>query len=191
MGFAVCQIHGIYIVAQNAKGMVIVDMHAAHERITYERLKNSFHRNDMAKQVLLVPEAIELNAEEADACETFADTLANLGFELSRDGEQGTVLRSVPALLRGADCKKLLRDVLADFCTHGETFRVKQHIDELLSTMACHNAYRANHKLTIAEMDALLRDMEEIERSGQCNHGRPTWMQFSIEELDKLFWRGQ
>lgn len=191
LGFALCQLHGIYIIAQNAEGMVVVDMHAAHERITYERLKESHHRGKVARQMLLVPEAVELTAAETDLCEAQAGVLEGFGIETSRSGEKGVVLRSVPSLLYGAESPKMLRDVLADLGGFGESFRLEQHVDELLSTLACHTAYRANRSLTVAEMNALLRDMEEVERSGQCNHGRPTWIQFGIEQLDKLFLRGR
>ncbi len=191
LGFAIAQLKGIYIVAENSNGMVLVDMHAAHERITYERMKAAWHGAGMTTQPLLVPESIAVSLEQADAVDEFADDIAKLGFGLERMGPETIVVRQIPALLRGANIADMVRKLLEDFAKHGSSDQVKAHIDEMLGTMACHGSVRANRKLTIPEMNALLRDMEQTERSGQCNHGRPTWTQLSMSELDKLFLRGR
>ncbi len=191
LGYALAQLHGIYILAENAAGLVLVDMHAAHERITYERLKTAQSGANMQAQPLLVPVSVAVSAREADAAETQVEWFAQLGFEIDRTGPQQLRVRQVPALLAQADIPGLLRDVLADLLAHGSSVRVAEAQNELLSTMACHGSVRANRRLTIPEMNALLRDMEHTERSGQCNHGRPTWRQMSIEELDRLFLRGR
>ncbi len=166
-------------------------MHAAHERITYERLKAAQSGASMQAQPLLVPVSVAVSTREADAAETQVDWFAQLGFEIDRSGPQQLRVRQVPALLAQADIPSLLRDVLGDLLAHGSSVRVAEAQNELLSTMACHGSVRANRRLTLPEMNALLRDMEQTERSGQCNHGRPTWRQVSIEELDRLFLRGR
>ena len=191
LGFAVAQLHGIFILAEAADGMVVVDMHAAHERIGYERLKNAHDGSGLRVQPLLVPQPVAVSEREADVAEREAAILVELGFEVSRTGPQSLLLRGVPALLAQGDTEALLRDVLADLREHGESRRVRAARDELLSTMACHGAVRAHRRLTIAEMNALLRDMEATERSGQCNHGRPTWTRFSLAEIDRWFMRGR
>ncbi|MBC6414439.1 MAG: DNA mismatch repair endonuclease MutL [Chromatiales bacterium] len=191
LGEAICQVHGIYIVAQNAKGLVLVDMHAAHERITYERLKVAYRAQSVPSQPLLVPETLEVSEKEADLCEHYAQTLAEVGFGVERIGLAKLRIRRVPSLLKNTDYGQLLSDVLADFIEHGTSQRIESNINEVLSTMACHGSVRANRKLSVDEMNVILRDIESTERSGQCNHGRPTWLQFSIEQLDKLFKRGQ
>ncbi len=191
LGFAVAQLHGIYILAENAEGLVVVDMHAAHERITYEHLKNSMAEDTIRSQPLLVPHSLAVSQKEGDCAEEFADTFNKLGFELSRLSPEQITIRAVPSLLKNGNIEQLVRDVLADLIEHGTSQRIEQEINEILSTMACHGSVRANHSLTIPEMNALLRDMERTERSGQCNHGRPTWTQLSINQLDKLFMRGQ
>ena len=191
LGFAIAQLHGIFILAEAADGMVVVDMHAAHERIGYERLKAAHDGAGLRMQPLLVPQAVAVSEREADIAEREVATLAELGIEVSRTGPQSLLLRGVPALLAHGDTEALLRDVLADLREHGESRRVRAARDELLSTMACHGAVRANRRLTIAEMNALLRDMEATERSGQCNHGRPTWTRFSLAEIDRWFMRGR
>lgn len=191
LGFALGQLHGIYIVAQNAEGLVLVDMHAAHERITYERLKNSWHAARVQSQPLLVPHSLAVSTKEADLVESSQALFEQLGFEVAQVGPESIVIKAIPALLRGADVEALIRDVLADLVIHGVSTRVEGEIDELLSSMACHGSVRANRRLSLDEMNALLRDMEATERSGQCNHGRPTWMQFTMKQLDKLFLRGQ
>ena len=191
LGFAVAQLHGIYILAENADGLIVVDMHAAHERIGYEKLKAAHDGAGLRTQPLLVPSSVAVSEREADIAEREAETLAQLGFEVQRSGPQSLLLRSVPALLAHGDVEALLRDVLTDLREHGTTRRIAETRDELLATMACHGAVRANRRLTIPEMNALLREMEATERSGQCNHGRPTWTRFSLAEMDKWFLRGR
>ena len=191
LGYAVAQLHGIYILSEAADGMIVVDMHAAHERIGYERLKAAHDSEGLRTQPLLVPQTIAVSEREADVAEQEAATLAELGFEVSRAGPQSLLLRSVPALLADGDTEALLRDVLADLRERGESLRVRGARDELLSTMACHGAVRANRRLSIPEMNALLRQMEATERSGQCNHGRPTWAHFRLAEIDRWFLRGR
>ena len=189
LGYAVAQLHGIYILAQNERGLVIVDMHAAHERITYERLKVS--DDGLKTQPLLVPMTIAVSAAESDAVDNFAGVLGDLGFDLTRASEESLIIRAIPALLSRGNAEQLVRDVLADLVEFGSTSRIQAERDEILSTMACHGSVRANRKLSIAEMNALLRDMEETERSGQCNHGRPTFCELTVGELDGLFLRGR
>lgn len=191
LGYALAQLHGIYVLAQNAAGLVVVDMHAAHERITYEQLKRSYQGDGLRMQPLLLPLTVRVSRREADLVESSTALLATLGMELDRSGDESIVVRAVPTLLSDADNEQLVRDVLADLLEKGGSSRVEDAMNDLLSTMACHGSVRANRQLTIPEMNALLRDMERTERSGQCNHGRPTWMQFSIDQLDKLFQRGQ
>ncbi|MDH5834036.1 DNA mismatch repair endonuclease MutL [Luteimonas kalidii] len=191
LGFAIAQLHGIYILSEAADGLIVVDMHAAHERIGYERLKTAHDSEGLRAQPLLVPQAVAVSEREADVAEQEAGTLAELGFELSRGGPQSLLLRSVPALLAQGDIEALLRDVLADLRERGESLRVRSARDALLSTMACHGAVRANRRLGIPEMNALLRQMEATERSGQCNHGRPTWAHFPLPEIDRWFLRGR
>ena len=191
LGYAIAQLHGVYVLSETADGLIVVDMHAAHERIGYEKLKTAHDGAGLRTQPLLVPQTIAVSEREADVAEREAETLAELGFELTRTGPQSLLLRSVPALLAHGDVEALLRDVLADLREHGESLRIKAARDELLSTMACHGAIRANRRLTIPEMNALLREMEITERSGQCNHGRPTWARFTLPEIDRWFLRGR
>ena len=191
LGYAVAQLHGIYILAENAEGLIVVDMHAAHERIGYERLKNAHDGIGLHAQPLLVPMTLAVGERDADTAEREAETLAALGFEITRSGPGSLHVRSIPALLANAEPEGLLRDVLTDLREHGQSRRIATARDELLSTMACHGAVRANRRLTLPEMNALLRDMEITERSGQCNHGRPTWARFSLAEIDRWFLRGR
>ncbi|WP_115560644.1 DNA mismatch repair endonuclease MutL [Xanthomonas arboricola] len=191
LGYAVAQLHGIYILAENAEGLIVVDMHAAHERIGYERLKNAHDSIGLHAQPLLVPMTLAVGEREADTAEREAETLATLGFEITRAGPQSLHVRSIPALLANAEPEALLRDVLGDLREHGQSRRIASARDELLSTMACHGAVRANRRLTVPEMNALLRDMEATERSGQCNHGRPTWARFTLSDIDRWFLRGR
>ena len=191
LGYAIAQLHGIYILAENAEGLIVVDMHAAHERIGYERLKNAHDGIGLHAQPLLVPITLAVGERDADTAEREAATLAELGFEVTRSGPGSLHVRSIPALLANAEPEGLLRDVLGDLREHGQSRRIASARDELLSTMACHGAVRANRRLTLPEMNALLRDMEITERSGQCNHGRPTWARFSLAEIDRWFLRGR
>ncbi|HVJ61304.1 MAG TPA: DNA mismatch repair endonuclease MutL, partial [Tahibacter sp.] len=191
LGFALAQLHGIYVLAENAHGLVLVDMHAAHERITYERLKAAQDGQGIRAQMLLVPLSLALSEREAGSVEEHAERFAELGFEVQRTGPQSVVVKRIPTLLEGADAARLIRDVIADFTTQGSSRRIEEAGNDVLATMACHGSVRANRRLTLPEMNALLRDMEATERSGQCNHGRPTWVQLGINELDRLFLRGR
>jgi DNA mismatch repair protein MutL len=191
LGFALAQLHGIYVLAQNAHGLVLVDMHAAHERITYERLKTAQDGQGIRAQMLLVPLAISLSEREAACVEDQAERFTELGFELQRSGPQSVLVKRLPTLLDGADAARLIRDVIADLLAQGSSRRIEEAGNDVLATMACHGSVRANRRLSLPEMNALLRDMEATERSGQCNHGRPTWVQLSIPELDRLFLRGR
>ena len=191
MGFAIAQLKGIYILAENAQGMIIVDMHAAHERITYESMKTAFDNQGLVSQPLLVPESLSVSEREAEITDKSSEIFSQLGFTVERAAAESIIVREIPAILRGSEVEGLLRDVISDLLMHGSSERIRHHINEILSTMACHGSVRANRKLTIPEMNALLRDMEATERSGQCNHGRPTWSQLTLDELDKLFLRGR
>jgi DNA mismatch repair protein MutL len=191
LGFALAQVHGIYVLAQNARGLVLVDMHAAHERIVYEQMKMAWQDDRIRSQPLLVPETLAVSAREVRALEQHAESLGRLGFELHPAGPESVLIRAVPTLLARSDVQAMVRDVLADLVELGETRRVEQAIDELLSTAACHGSVRANRRLNLDEMNALLRDMERTERSDQCNHGRPTWVELDLQQLDRLFLRGR
>lgn len=191
LGYALAQLHGVYILAENVEGLIVVDMHAAHERITYERLKQAMDDEGLRGQPLLVPESVALSQREVDCAEEHAEWFSRLGFEVQRLGPETLGIRQIPALLRQADAAQLVRDVLSDLLEYGTSDRIEAHRNELLSTMACHGSVRANRRLTLTEMNALLRDMERTERSAQCNHGRPTWTRMSMADLDKLFLRGR
>jgi DNA mismatch repair protein MutL len=187
----VAQLHGVYILAENQHGLVLVDMHAAHERITYERLKRARDGDGITRQPLLVPVTLAVSSREAAIAAEQTDDLASLGLMIEAVGEEAVVCRELPAALKDADVEALVRNVLGDLLEFGTSDRVASSLDELLSTLACHTSVRANRRLTLPEMNALLRDMEETERSGQCNHGRPTWAQLDMTDLDKLFLRGR
>jgi DNA mismatch repair protein MutL len=191
LGYALAQLQGIYILAENAEGLVLVDMHAAHERITYERMKAALEGEGITSQPLLLPITVSVSAREGDIAEENVGLFEDLGFEISRAGPETLVVRRAPTLLQDADVTSLLRDVLSDLITHGTSTRIREHINGLLGTLACHTSVRAHRRLCLDEMNALLRDMEATPRSGQCNHGRPTWVQLSLDELDKLFMRGR
>ncbi len=191
LGFALAQVAGIYVLAENKDGLVIVDMHAAHERITYEKLKKGFDDRNLVRQPLLVPEAISVSESEANLIEECGETLAALGLIVNRAGPTSVTVREVPALLRNSDTESLLRDVLSDLSEAGQSSRVADAGDDYLATMACHHSVRANRLLSLDEMNALLRQMEQTEHADQCNHGRPTWTTISLSELDRLFLRGR
>lgn len=191
LGFALAQLHGVFILAENVHGLVLVDMHAAHERITYEQLKAAQSDGGIRSQPLLVPVSVALSEREAASSEELAEALQALGFDAVRSGPQTVSVRAVPALLADVDAGRLFLDVLSEFREFGSSRRLQDAQHELLSTMACHGSVRANRRLTVTEMNALLRMMEATERSGQCNHGRPTWVQLSKSELDRLFLRGR
>lgn len=191
LGYAIAQLHGIYILSETVDGLIVVDMHAAHERIGYEKLKTAHDNTGLRMQPLLVPQTVAVSEREAETAEREAELLDALGFEITRSGLQSLTLRGVPALLADGETEALLRDVIADLVEHGESRRVAAARDELLATMACHGAVRANRRLGIPEMNALLREMEATERSGQCNHGRPTWAHFTLGEIDRWFLRGR
>jgi DNA mismatch repair protein MutL len=191
LGFAIAHLKGTFILAENANGLVVVDAHAAHERITYEKMKLQSAVTGLQSQPLLVPLSLAVSEKEADYAEENASLFATLGFEIQRAGPESLAIKQVPVMLKNADVEILVRDVLADLIEFGISERIQHKMNEILATMACHASVRANRKLTIPEMNALLREMETTSRSGQCNHGRPTWTQLSIAELDGLFGRGQ
>ncbi|HEY3517297.1 MAG TPA: DNA mismatch repair endonuclease MutL [Gammaproteobacteria bacterium] len=191
LGYALAQLAGIYVLAQNASGLIIVDMHAAHERITYEKLKSALATQRLQSRPLLVPLSFEVSVREADLVEQFAPELAAVGLDVVRRGPEHVAVSGVPPLLEGEDVESMLRDLLSDLAEGQGVGRVEALRNELLATMACHAAVRANRRLSIEEMNALLREMERTERSEACNHGRPTWTSVTLEDLDRLFLRGQ
>lgn len=191
LGFAIGQLSGIYILAQNSQGLVVVDMHAAHERIVYEKLKTAMETHAVAMQPLLIPATFACTALESEAAQDNHALLSGVGFDISPHSPTTLIVRAIPALLKGADAATLARAVLHDIAEFGATGSITAQRDELLATMACHGAVRARRMLALPEMNALLREMEETERSGQCNHGRPTWFQLPLSDLDKMFMRGK
>ena len=191
LGYALAQLHGVYILAADADGLVLVDMHAAHERITYERMKAALESGRVVSQPLLVPMSVAVSRQEADQAEAALSELANAGFVVERRGPETLLIREVPALLKNEDLPQLLRDLLADLAEHGRSRRLNAALEHVLATRACHTAVRAHRELTLAEMNALLREMERTPRADQCNHGRPTWTRLGMAELDKLFLRGR
>ena len=191
LGFAIAQLAGVYVLAENRDGLIIVDMHAAHERIVYEKLKKSFDDKIIVRQPLLVPVSVAVSENEANLIENSQDTLQQIGMVVDRSGPTTLVVREMPGLLRDADAEALLRDVLSDLSEAGQSKRIEDTCHDTLATMACHNSVRAHRALTIDEMNALLREMEVTEHADQCNHGRPTWTAISMLELDRLFLRGR
>jgi DNA mismatch repair protein MutL len=191
LGFAVAQLHGIYILSECSDGLILVDMHAAHERILYESLKYGWEKSGIRSQPLLVPLSVQVSPREAQLAEEHSDLFAGLGMQVGRIDEDVLVVREVPPALHGGDAAPLLRDVLADLAVFGRSGRIQDEVSKVLATMACHGAVRANRRLTLQEMNALLREMERTERAGQCNHGRPTWVKLRMADLDHLFLRGR
>ena len=191
LGFACAHLHGVYVLAENADGMILVDAHAAHERITYERLKMDYSAGSLKTQALLVPVTLDVSESEADRCENEQEWLESLGLRVDRLAPEQLIIREVPAILGRSDVAALLRDVLSDLMSHDSSERLRSAVNQVLSSMACHGSVRANRGLSIAEMNALLRQIEATPNSGQCNHGRPTWTALSMQELDKLFLRGR
>ncbi len=191
LGYAIAQLHRIYILAENSQGLILVDTHAAHERIVYERLKKQHQAQGIVSQPLLVPVTCKLMDHEADLLEEQVTALSELGIELTRQGPETIVIRQVPALLSNGNIEALLKDLVSDLQQHSSSRLIEERLNNRLASMACHGSVRANQTLNLQQMNALLRDIEQTERSGQCNHGRPTWVQMDLESLDKLFLRGQ
>lgn len=191
LGQALCQFKGIYIFAETDNGMVIVDMHAAHERILYEKLKRAYNQKSLPQQLLMIPHTLQVTEKEAKCAEQEEAFFQSLGFDVSVIGEDQLLVRAIPSLLAEGDISQLVKDILTDLLAEGESIRLQEKINHLLATLACHTAVRANHKLTLPEMNALLREMEKTDHSEQCNHGRPTTMHLSLQALDNLFLRGR
>ncbi len=191
LGFAVAFVHGAFVLSQSRNGLILIDAHAAHERISYERLKTEYESGSVRAQPLLLPVTVHVSDSEAELAEQHAEQFSQVGLQVDRRGVNQLVVRTIPVELQSANAEQLLKDVLSDIAEHGHSFRVREEINKLLSTMACHGSVRANRSLTTTEMNALMRDMERTPNSDQCNHGRPTWVELSVRELDALFMRGR
>jgi DNA mismatch repair protein MutL len=191
LGYALAHLHGAFILAENAQGLILVDAHAAHERVTYEKLKQQQQAGSIPSQPLLLPIRLNVTEAEAKLAAEHAESLAAAGIELGLIGPNALLIRALPALVYQGDGEQLVRDILSDLNTHGLSRRVEETLNEMLATMACHGSVRANRKLSVPEMNGLLREMEATERSGQCNHGRPTWVQLTLGDLNGLFMRGR
>jgi DNA mismatch repair protein MutL len=191
LGFALAQLHGIYILSQARDGLILVDMHAAHERTTYERMKAALERGSVASQPLLIPLVVAVSLAEAEVLEEHADALSRVGLDIVRSGPASVQVRAIPAVLAARDLDELVRRIAADLSMHGTSRGVEEALNEILGTMACHGAVRAHRNLAVPEMNALLREMERTVRSDQCNHGRPTWTHVSLADLDRMFLRGR
>jgi DNA mismatch repair protein MutL len=191
LGYAVAHVHGAFVLSQSSEGLILVDAHAAHERISYERLKREYDNGSVRSQPLLLPLTVHVSEAEAELAEKNTKLFSDVGLQVDRRGLAQLVIRSVPVELQTADAEQLLRDVLSDISENGYSFRIREEINKLLSTMACHGSVRANRQLTTTEMNALLRQMETTPNSDQCNHGRPTWVELDMKQLDALFLRGR
>jgi len=191
LGYAIAHLHNIYILSESPEGLILVDAHAAHERVTYERLKAQYATGEIAAQPLLLPLTLSVSAVEATLIEEHRDAFEALGVGLSLSGPDTALVRSLPVLLASDAAETVVRKMLQDFQTSGETQGSQHACHEMLASMACHGSVRANRRLTVPEMNALLRDMEQTENSGQCNHGRPTWVRLDHKQLDQFFLRGQ
>ncbi len=191
LGYALAQLQGVYLLAQNAQGLILVDIHAAHERIIYEKMKISWQTATLTAQTLLVPLNVSVSEQEAELAEDQAELFKQIHFEMNRIGPETLLIRQVPTLLIGTNIALLIRDVLADLLRFERTDRLQERILDILATHACYSAVRAPQSLSLTEMNALLREIEKTERGNQCNHGRPTWIQFTMKELDSLFLRGR
>lgn len=191
LGHAIGQLHQIYILAQNKQGLVIIDMHAAHERILYEKLKKQFDNEKIAAQNLLIPLTISATAEEAALVESIPDLFSQIGFQIERIGEKNLVVRQVPILIKPHDAEGIISEIIQEIKQEKNIESLKNYAEKLLATVACRAAVHANHRLSLMEMNALLREIESTPHNGQCNHGRPAWRQIDMDELDKWFLRGR
>jgi DNA mismatch repair protein MutL len=191
LGYAIAQLKGIYILAENENGLILVDMHAAHERILYEEMKTARQAGHLIAQPLLIPVTLRVSEQEAAHVEEHLAFFDSLGLGIERVGPEMLAIKQVPEVLKKADVAQIVHDIIADLATLGESKRLEETINHIMGNMACKSAIKANHRLTLPEMNAILRSMEVVPRSGQCNHGRPTWIQLTLEELDKFFLRGR
>ena len=191
LGYAIAQLKGIYILAENEKGLILVDMHAAHERILYEEMKTAMQAGHLIAQPLLIPITVQVTEREANQTEEHINLFNSLGLVVERIGPETLIIKQVPEVLKKADVAQIIHDIIADLSSLGESKRLEETIHHMMGNMACKSAIKAKHRLTLPEMNAILRAMEVVPRSGQCNHGRPTWIQLTLEELDKFFLRGR